>query len=216
MKESIYTIPISAAFDSECGCPLCALHAKLEEDSLQYVMGPAMMEPDVRIETNRQGFCARHLVRMMDMRNRLSLALILESLTDRLAAEGAAGLATLRGGCYVCRRVENFMGHFFENTVLMWKTEPEFAVRLAARPDICLPHVAALLAAAGGALRRRDSSSFEKAVMSPLARRVALTHDHLSAFCKSFDHRSAGRALTEEETYAVERATALLTGEEPA
>ena len=56
MKETIYTIPINEAFEAKCGCPLCTLRRKLERDSVEYIMGAAMMEPDVRIETNKRGF----------------------------------------------------------------------------------------------------------------------------------------------------------------
>ena len=79
MKETIYTIPINEAFEVKCGCPLCTLRRKLEHDSVEYIMGAAMMEPDVRIETNRRGFCEKHYAQMLAMNGRLSLALTLES-----------------------------------------------------------------------------------------------------------------------------------------
>ena len=66
MKETIYTIPINDAYDVKCGCPICTIEKKLETESLEYIMGAAMMEPDVRLETNRLGlrqkrFCADHI-----------------------------------------------------------------------------------------------------------------------------------------------------------
>lgn len=56
MAEQLYTIPINEAFDVKEGCPLCRLRHQLEEQSLSYIMGAAMMEPDVRIVTNQLGF----------------------------------------------------------------------------------------------------------------------------------------------------------------
>ncbi len=79
MAEQIYTIPISEAFEQHDGCPLCRMKEKLERESLEYVMGAAMMDPDVRIRTNRLGFCRGHYDDMLAMKNRLSLALMLES-----------------------------------------------------------------------------------------------------------------------------------------
>ena len=67
MKETIYTIPINEAFEKRCGCPLCTLRRKLEHDSLDYILGAAMMEPDVRTETNKSGFCAQHYSVMIGM-----------------------------------------------------------------------------------------------------------------------------------------------------
>ena len=79
MAEQLYTIPINEAFEEYDGCPMCRLRHKLEAQSLQYIMGAAMMEPDIRIVTNRLGFCRTHFHRMLGMGNRLSLALMLES-----------------------------------------------------------------------------------------------------------------------------------------
>ena len=79
MKDSIYTIPISEVFEPKEGCPLCALYATLEDRWVDYITGAAMMEPDVRIETNRSGFCPKHFDMMLLKRSRLSVALILQT-----------------------------------------------------------------------------------------------------------------------------------------
>ena len=60
MQDSIYTIPVSEVFDPKCGCPICAMRNMLENRCIEYIMGAAMMEPDVRIETNKTGFCKEH------------------------------------------------------------------------------------------------------------------------------------------------------------
>ena len=56
--EQIYTIPVNEAFeasaaDKSCGCPFCSLYNKLENDELDLILGASMMEPDVRIKTNK-------------------------------------------------------------------------------------------------------------------------------------------------------------------
>jgi hypothetical protein len=76
MKEKIYTIPVSDAFGQECECPVCLLEEKLENEYADYYLGPALMEPDCRIETNKKGFCRRHFEIMYNRQeNRLGLAL---------------------------------------------------------------------------------------------------------------------------------------------
>ncbi len=80
MKERIYTIPINEAFDQDTECPLCICERKLENDALEYTLGPAMMEPDSRIETNRTGFCSLHFTKLYNMQqNRLPLALVIDT-----------------------------------------------------------------------------------------------------------------------------------------
>lgn len=76
MKEKIYTIPVTEAFGQDCECPLCLLHSKLENDYTDYYLGPALMEPDSRIDTNKKGFCRRHFEQLYNRQeNRLGLAL---------------------------------------------------------------------------------------------------------------------------------------------
>ena len=91
--EQIYTIPVNEAFeesaaDASCGCPFCRLFNKLEDDELDLILGASMMEPDVRIQTNREGFCRTHYDMMFVRKNRLGMALTLEShlaeLTDEI------------------------------------------------------------------------------------------------------------------------------------
>ena len=58
MAESIYKIPVSEAFDASLErkkeCPFCRLYDILEENELEIILGGAMMEPDIRIRTNKQ------------------------------------------------------------------------------------------------------------------------------------------------------------------
>lgn len=79
MKEKIYTIPVMDAFHSDCECPLCVLEQKLEDDAVEYTLGPSMMEPDSRVESNQKGFCKKHFKLLYQQKNRLSLALIIDT-----------------------------------------------------------------------------------------------------------------------------------------
>lgn len=80
MKERIYTIPITEAFSQDCECPLCLCEKKLENDALEYTLGPSMMEPDSRVETNHIGFCTRHFGKLYNLQqNRLALGLLIDT-----------------------------------------------------------------------------------------------------------------------------------------
>ncbi|MBZ4646174.1 MAG: transporter substrate-binding protein [Clostridia bacterium] len=79
MKEKIYTIPVMDAFRTDCECPICILEKKLEDDAVEYTLGPSMMEPDSRIESNEKGFCNKHFKLLYGQKNRLSLALIIDT-----------------------------------------------------------------------------------------------------------------------------------------
>lgn len=82
MKEQIYTIPISEAYDEDCECPLCLLEKKTEEEAIEYALGAAMMEPDYRTESNEKGYCRRHFEELFAKPNKLSLALVLDTYLE--------------------------------------------------------------------------------------------------------------------------------------
>lgn len=80
MREKIYTIPVSEAFKIECECPLCLIERRLEDENIEYVLGPSLMEPDKRMETNDKGFCKRHFEQLYNKQtNRLGLGLIIDT-----------------------------------------------------------------------------------------------------------------------------------------
>ncbi|HHW32269.1 MAG TPA: ABC transporter substrate-binding protein [Clostridiaceae bacterium] len=80
MKEKIYTIPVNEAFKEECECPMCILEKKLENEYVDYMLGPSLMEPDSRIDTNEKGFCKRHFELLYNREeNKLGLGLIIDT-----------------------------------------------------------------------------------------------------------------------------------------
>lgn len=80
MKEKIYTIPVTDAFKEDCECSMCFLEKKLEDEYVDYFLGPALMEPDCRMVTNDQGFCKRHFELLYNRQeNRLGLGLVIDT-----------------------------------------------------------------------------------------------------------------------------------------
>ena len=123
MKETIATIPVNDLFAPKDGCPFCRMERMLEEQYCEFVTGDAMMEPLIRIETNKKGFCNRHFTRMTQVGQKLPNALILESHLQEIMEQympKKAGkpdkkqLEALDGmlrSCYVCERVAKDMLH---------------------------------------------------------------------------------------------------------
>ncbi|MFZ5989131.1 MAG: DUF6062 family protein [Bacillota bacterium] len=80
MKEKIYTIPVTDAFRTECECPMCVLEKKLEDENIEYILGPFLMEPEGRMQTNEKGFCRRHFELLYNSQsNKLGLGLIIDT-----------------------------------------------------------------------------------------------------------------------------------------
>ena len=205
--EQIYTIPVNEAFeasaaDKSCGCPFCTLYNKLEDDELDLILGASMMEPDVRIRTNQEGFCRTHYDMMFVRKNRLGMALTLESHLDELKDEirdsgflSAPGqkpikrITALENSCYVCRRIEFNFEHMIETAVLLWEKDEEFRDKLRAQPYFCLPHYRRLLSTASASLSKKKFPEFEKACATIVDGYISELKDDVSWFCKKFDYR---------------------------
>jgi len=223
MRERNYTIPINESFEQKDGCAVCRLYANLEKASLEYAIGPAMMEPDVRLETNKYGFCPDHYKTLLTMKNRLSLALTLETRMQEMVRAletlepprkpmPQLGLSQdVQIGCYICQRVELFFKAYVSNILFLWDTEPDFKALFAAQPEICLPHTARLLQAAPGELGKKGAKAFAAALSSVVLPGAKDLSVRVSRFCKSFDHRYAGQDLGNAKT-AAEDAVKWLSG----
>ena len=193
MREQIYTIDINDAFDAREGCPLCALTVKYENTLYEYILGPAMMEPDVRIETNRDGFCHRHLQGMAARKNKLSFALILESLLMEINKKPSREISSHRSSCYLCRREDKYLALLLSNVAQLWRKEPEFARKWETVQGFCLPHTGAMTDAAVRELGKKQGADFARETIKAAARHAAALQDSVTGFCRSFDHRSAGQ-----------------------
>lgn len=232
--ERIYTIPVNEAFDASaadpaCGCPMCALYEKLEEDELSLILGGSMMEPDVRIRTNELGFCGTHFDKLFVRKNRLGLALILEShlaeVKEKLtphgvgaifgnrAAKVAEAAGRLEGSCYICERIEHNFSGMTATVAVLYEEDPAFRKKVEAQPWFCLPHLRRLLECGRANLPKKLYADFAASVMAPVDRYLETLSGDVSWFCKKFDYRYG-----EEPWYnskdSVERAIAFLSGKE--
>ncbi len=229
--ETIYTIPINEVFEENQGaevpaCPLCLLRRRLEENELDLILGASMMEPDTRIKTNKEGFCRRHYGKMLTMKNRLGLALMLESHLDEVKKgvsdgilpfkKGAGALAymeALGGSCYVCGRIEGHFTRMCDNLAAMYEADGEFRKKLAAQPFFCLPHLKAMGAAGKRVLHGKAYLAFWEEAAGVSRRYLDTLREDVSWFCKKFDYRYENEPWYNAKD-SIERAAAFLEGAE--
>jgi len=231
--EQIYTIPVNEAFeksgaDHSCGCPFCLMYNKLEDNELDLILGASMMEPDVRLKTNEQGFCEEHFSQMFTRGKRLPLALMMESHLDSVAKDISSGsmaglfvaktgenaakrLDALEHSCYVCGRIEYNFSRMIETAALLWQRDPEFRVKADAVPYFCLPHYGRFIKAAKECMNKKEFGEFYKAVSEMEMRYFNKLREDVSWFCKKFDYRYENEPWGDAKD-APERAKLFLTG----
>ncbi len=226
MKEKIYTIPVSEVFEPGEGCPLCRLRETLEERALEYIMGAAMMEPDVRVQTNEQGFCAAHLAKMFGRKNRLSLALLLESrlawVDEHPPAKPRRGLFGAKAeqprpdGCYVCTRIDTAFEEMLETVCRMWAKDQAFRTLFANQACFCRPHALRMAAKAREVLGAKDAQAFQDALETIDRACLARLREDVSAYCRLYDYQSGSdRGENGGVRDAVSRAIWYLTSNKP-
>lgn len=100
MKETIYTIPLNDAFHAEDECPFCRLERDAEQHALEFILGKqsSYMEDDIRMETDRIGFCRHHYKMMYDFGNRLGCGLMLSTHLKKLNEEMTRQIKSFTSG----------------------------------------------------------------------------------------------------------------------
>lgn len=228
MRESILTIPINEIFEPKCDCPICRMRNTLEEHTTEYIMGAAMMEPDVRIETNKLGFCHEHYSQLLKCKNRLSLALMLQTHLETLnkgvfAKKGlfesknkkVKEIASHNSTCFICSKVEWAMERLMVTVFDMYENSEDFRRLFSEQEYICLPHCELLINAAKEKMNKRYAPDFTAECIRLAKKQAELLYDDVSHFCSMFDYRNSGPdADWGNSKDSIERAIKFLTSRE--
>jgi len=203
MRDDITSISISEIFETKDGCPICRMRDLLEQRTVDYITGAAMMEPDVRKETNKLGFCYTHYEQLLKKHNHLGVALMMESHLDSLEKRIFGGLIKDAGKqgkaatealstCFVCARVDKNMEQMSDNLCKLWERERDFRDTFAAQPTLCLPHYALLAEAAGRTMSKRNRAEFGDAAAKLARGELQTLRADVHHFCSMFDYRNSG------------------------
>lgn len=224
MRESILTIPVNEIFEPKCGCPICTMRNMLETRTIEYIMGAAMMEPDVRIETNRLGFCKTHFDQMLKQKNRLSLALMLQTHLQELdssifAKKGLLEKKTakqkkvsqINEECFVCSKIEWGMSRLMVTFFELYGKEKEFRDLFDQQEMLCLHHYD-LLVGRLDEIDKKYQSQFVNACNALVKKQLDLLIEDVSHYCNMYDYRNGGKdADWKNSKDAIERAIRFLT-----
>ena len=228
MRYDITNIPVVDVFEEGDGCPICRLRNLLEKRAVEYITGAAMMEPDIRIETNQKGFCLTHYRQVLGQRNRLSVALTMESRLEELekqifsgnfmgknakkqAKDAAAALST----CFVCEQLDSAMDKMLATVCRTWEGQREFRDLFERQDSLCLPHFAALVEASAGGMSKKAQPDFAKAASKLAQNYLTTLREDVHHFCRMYDHSNAGNNDWGNSKDSVERSVWYLTSREP-
>ena len=109
MREKIHTIPVVESFEAGDECPFCHLLRQTEQRTIRYFAGPgaSYMEPEVRGNTNREGFCPSHLQKLYDYGNALGAALMLQTHCEDILLDLVETWVVLRGMYHISASIDS-------------------------------------------------------------------------------------------------------------
>lgn len=212
MRETIYTIPLTESLEQNSECPFCFLENKLEQERIDYCLGPAMMEPDHRTLSNELGYCHRHFQMLSEKKRALPFALVMDTRMDAVinVLEDAKKQKKTRkvfsrkktaqdplicaiqkniSTCLVCDKIAHTMSKFLYTFWYLYKSEPDFREKIRKSKGFCLHHFCDILKAAekyGGAKREQYLTELTDLELANLKR----SKDDVHQFVKQFDYRS--------------------------
>ena len=220
MKETIYTIPVNEAYETDCECPLCELEKKLEKDAIDFSLGGAMMEPDFRLISNEKGYCINHYRMMFKTPSKLQMALVLdthlmeirktlsefESLpqlneTDKkgFLKKGNIGdaiqkisksIEKTQTSCVICDKINDTMARYVDVLLYMWANDEMFKEKFESSKGVCLKHFKMLVDGATISLKGDNVKTFLNALIKKESAELDRIQEDIHKFTLKFDYRN--------------------------
>lgn len=210
MAEKLYTIPVNEVYEKDCECPVCEMYYSLEKSELEFTMGPSYMEDDIREMTDKVGFCKCHSEKLLKMNNRLGMALMLKTHTDKVNKEIAKLAATskpkglfkksdnseltnyikkLSTSCFVCDRIDNVFERYIATIFHLYKNETAFKDKMANSKGFCMEHFALMIEMSDKYLSGKTRDEFIELVTKLYNENMARINEELAWFINKFDYK---------------------------
>ncbi|MCD8049613.1 MAG: DUF6062 family protein [Clostridia bacterium] len=214
MQERIYSIPLTDALNEDCDCVMCRVAKTIEDSNIEYFLGPSMMEPECRMVTNNRGFCPRHLTKLYEWGNRLSLALMLDTHIEEMRGRlkrrtkhfkvsgiGSGGakksvekltdeLDKIVSSCAVCDKMNKEVRAAAGNLVYLWDQESEFRRKFAESKGLCMPHMKLVLEESANELTGRKLEEFVRELCNLQSSRLDELNEDVHWFTQKYDYRN--------------------------
>lgn len=213
MKEQLYTIPVNDAFNQPCECPLCKIYDNLEQESIDFMLGPSYMEDDIRMETNKTGFCTKHIKQLYDRQNRLGIALMLHTHMkhtgkhiEKMAKSCDSSKKSLFGkkeksplidyikeienSCYICNRIENVFDRYIKTVIHCYTHDDDFKKKFNESKGFCTKHYGMLYEYAKKTLNSSALNNFISDLNDIYINNFKRVTDELEWFIDKFDYKN--------------------------
>ncbi|MGL5435747.1 MAG: DUF6062 family protein [Lachnospiraceae bacterium] len=243
MKEKLYTIELNDALRADDECCLCWLERKLEQETLEFVLGSSYMESDIRGQTDEQGFCRQHTKMMYDYGNSLGNAWIFKSRLEylnrslkkvslqyapvkksgvfgrRKADPSGAGVAGLiraeEGHCYVCGRMAQVYRRMLDTFVYMIRNDQAFGDALVDSKGFCVHHFADVWQMCEDSMKEQEKAEWMPKLAQVMSRNLDRVQADIDWLIEKYDYRYKD-ADWKQSKDALQRTMQKISGSYPA
>lgn len=214
MKEKLYAIPVNDAFAKDCECPICEMYNELENNAVEYTMGPSYMEDDIRATTDRLGFCDKHIKMVYEQNNRLGMALVMSTHLKKTIKDVKSAsknrtttktswfnknktstnpvneyLHKLDCSCFVCNRIDGIFNRYIATVFHLWKTDEDFRSKYKSSKGFCSRHYNILCEYAPKELNDNALAEFYQITDSLYISNMERVLEDVDWFINKFDYR---------------------------
>lgn len=240
MKEKLYTIPMNDAVNADDECPLCNAARALEQDAIDFAIGPgaSYMESDIREQTDKIGFCRHHFQMMFDYGNSLGNALILSSHIRKVKGDLAKQMASYKPGasgmfkkaeesnvesyisglskrCYVCEYYSDTYKRYVDTFFYLYENDDAFADKIKSGKGFCLEHMSELLSVAPSHLKGDKLKSFTDMLFKLQEENLDRIEEDINWFVEKFKYENKDKDWKNSKD-AIPRTIQKLVGGYPA
>ena len=240
MKEKLYTIPMNDAVNADDECPLCNAARALEQDAIDFAIGPgaSYMESDIREQTDKIGFCKHHFKMMFDYGNSLGNALILSSHIRKVKTDLAKQMDSykpissgmfkkaeesnvesyinnLQKRCYVCEYYSDTYKRYVDTFFYLYENDDSFAGKIKSGKGFCLEHISELLNAAPNHLKGDKLKEFTDTLFKLSKDNLDRIEEDINWFVEKFKYENKDKDWKNSKD-AIPRTIQKLVGGYPA
>lgn len=245
MKETLYTIPLTDAFNAHDECPFCFVERNVEQDLLDLVLGSgsSYMESDMRDMTDRAGFCRNHFKKMFDYGNTLGNGWILKTHFIQIQKEfnqqvkmfsptKAGFMNKMKKGefagnsmsqwvdeknasCYICGEFEKTYLRYLDTFFFMYKKDDGMKEMMKKSGGFCLTHFGDICRRADLELNDKQKAEFYPLLFGLMKDNLARLGEDVAWLVEKFDYRNKD-ADWKNSKDAIQRGMQKLKGGYPA
>ncbi len=218
MKEKLYTIPLTEAFQSDDECAFCFIERNLEKAALDYTLGTSAsyMESDTREKTDHDGFCRDHYKKMFAYGNALGNSLILQTRmrdymegfekackqytpTQKKLFSGKPGeknsveafFEANNHSCFICNHINRTFERYIDTFYHLLKHEDAFRKLVFESKGICMHHLEKVLKVAPDHLSAKEQDAYIPELLSISSKNMQRVKGDVDWLIDKFDYRNA-------------------------